>query len=133
MRSTSTFGTIAMALVIFVCGYLLGYFTGDATKAVVATTSNAVEEKITDNGLGSAEEVPTVEDPDGVAFTINIENIPEAQRTFLRTMGIDGNEIVVTNQMLACAEAKLGSARMTEIQNGATPSMSEGVSLMACY
>jgi len=39
----------------------------------------------------------------------------------------------VTAAMFTCAEEKLGTDRITEIQNGATPSAIEGVSLVGCY
>jgi hypothetical protein len=47
--------------------------------------------------------------------------------------GIDPNTVNITPAMIACAEAKLGATRIEELKGGATPSMSEGISLMACY
>jgi hypothetical protein len=35
--------------------------------------------------------------------------------------------------MVACAKTKLGTERMTAIENGDTPSFFEGTKLMACY
>jgi hypothetical protein len=51
----------------------------------------------------------------------------------LEAMGIDADSVNITPEMVACAEAKLGAARIEEIKNGATPSFSEGASLVACY
>jgi len=46
---------------------------------------------------------------------------------------LDPNNVTVTAEMIACAEAKLGVARIEEIKNGSTPSFMEGVSLAVCY
>ncbi len=61
------------------------------------------------------------------------ENLTPGQRQMLTAMGINPDEFTVTPEMVACAEAKLGAGRVEEIKNGATPSFSEGVSLVACY
>lgn len=55
------------------------------------------------------------------------------QRELLTKLGIDADAIVVTPAMVACAEAKLGASRLAEIQSGATPTFTEGASLLACY
>lgn len=60
-------------------------------------------------------------------------NITESQRKMLSAMGIDPNNVNITAEMIACAEAKLGVSRVNEIKNGATPTFSEGASLMVCY
>lgn len=59
--------------------------------------------------------------------------LSDSQRRMLTSLGIDADAITVTPQMIACAEAKLGAGRIAEITNGATPSVSEGFSLLACY
>jgi hypothetical protein len=138
----NSFATIAFALLIFGVGVIVGNLT--ATKDdIVTKTTTAIKDVVTNPTASDAStETPitpvaadqaAVTDRNAVAFMVNIENIPDAQRVFLRTMGIDGNEIPVTNSMLACAEAGVGSARIAEIQNGAVPTMSEGFKLVGCY
>ncbi len=130
----NTFGTIAIGFLIFIGGVITGNLTAPAAEGIATKTAAAVGGKIADVASQSSGNTPAnVPNGDAVAFTVNIENIPEAQRAFLRTMGITGNEISVTNTMLACAEASIGTGRMTEIQNGATPSTSEGLKLVGCY
>lgn len=131
----NTFLTVAIALLIFVCGYVLGYLSSDTADTAITTITDQVKETATqmEDIVKTDEPIPTVENGEAVAFTINVENIPETQRAFLTTMGISGNEIVVTNAMLACAEAEIGVARMLEIKNGATPAMTEGLKLAGCY
>ncbi len=131
----NTFGIVAAGLVIFVSGYLLGYLTSDTANTAMTSTGNQTKETAAEVGGTTTfnETTPATPSGDEVAFTINVENIPEAQRAFLKTMGITGNEIVVTNTMLACAQVEIGIDRMVEIQNGATPSVSEGLALAGCY
>lgn len=59
--------------------------------------------------------------------------LSQGQAQFLTKLGIDPSSITITPAMIACAEAKLGKARLEELQGGATPSMSEGMTLLACY
>ena len=131
----NTFGIVAAGLVIFVSGYVLGYLISDTADTAMTSSGNQIKETAVEVSDMATSSVTTPATPSGdeVAFTINVENIPETQRAFLKTMGITGNEIVVTNTILACAQAEIGIVRMVEIQNGATPSVSEGLALAGCY
>ena len=130
----NTFGTIAIGFFIFIGGVVTGNLTAPAAEGMVTKTSAAIGGKMADLASQSSGNTPAnVPNGDAVAFTVNIENIPEAQRAILQTMGLTGNEISVTNTMLACAETSIRSGRMTEIQNGATPSTAEGLKLIGCY
>jgi hypothetical protein len=66
-------------------------------------------------------------------ITIPIDQLPEGQQTVLRTLGIDGETITFTPEMVACAEAEIGAARLDEIIAGDTPSFGEGFTLVNCY
>lgn len=57
----------------------------------------------------------------------------DGQRKLISALGLDPNNVTVTAEMITCAEAELGAARVEEIKNGATPSFTEGASLVACY
>lgn len=134
----NTLGMFAAAVVIFVGGYLLGYVSADTASVVVNKAEEGMVKAVLEvnevvQSAGDNGPAPVVENGDAVAFSINVESIPDSQRAFLQTMGITGNEIVVTNTMLACAEAEIGVERMIEIRDGATPSMSEGFKLAGCY
>lgn len=65
--------------------------------------------------------------------TISTASLSDGQKKLLSALGIDASSVVVTPAMIACAEAKLGASRIAEITAGATPSFSEGLSLLACY
>lgn len=135
MTKNAILVTVAL-IVAFTAGVLVGNLT--AGEDTVATrVADSVE-----NGLDTASQAMNsggeansynVPDGDAVAFTLSIDSLSESQKSMLRTMGVDANEIQVTNNMMACAEAEIGGARINEIRNGATPSMGEGIALMGCY
>lgn len=134
-------GFTAVILLTFVIGVFVGNLTArPAGKAIdmgtVSEMTESAKDAVTSTVTGNANtegSTQTVTEPDGVAFTINVSNLPDSQKTMLRTMGVEGNEIEITNGMMACAEAKVGSERLRAIRDGASPSISEGFSLMSCY
>ncbi len=119
--------------ILFIAGFLLGMLFAEPAREVVSGTRAVVTEQVQSVENALPNDAYTGSDPDGVAFTINLESVPEAQRAFLRAAGIEGNTLNVTNSMYACAESSLGSARIGEIRNGAVPTTLEGAQLMACY
>ena len=137
--SKNSFFAVISALVIFVCGYSLGYLSHDRAGTILKSAGTEMSDtanSVGDTIMGSNQSntpATEVENGEAVAFVIDVSSIPDSQRAFLATMGIEGNEIAVTNTMLACAEASIGKERMGEIQYGATPSMSEGLKLAGCY
>lgn len=64
---------------------------------------------------------------------ISTTKLSTGQKQLLSALGIDATSITITPAMIACAEAKVGAARIVEISNGATPTFSEGMALLACY
>lgn len=121
--SRNTLVTGALVVVIFVAGFALGRMSegnlGDMARTVQENTmSSSAAPTTSDTAEGTA--VPTSALSDG-------------QRKMLEAMGIDADSVNITPEMVACAEAKLGAARIEEIKNGATPSFTEGASLVACY
>lgn len=111
-----------VAVIIFALGYVSGQFFAFTGFDVVNGTAPTMETTDTSTGQTSTqkETVP-----------INTADIPPAQQELLDKYGVDANNI--TPEMVACAEAKLGAARIEEIKNGATPSFTESIQLYACY
>jgi hypothetical protein len=135
MKTSSAFGLAVVALVL---GYALGYFTADEAEVVVEEVRQEAASATADlsfptNDNAREEAAQNTPNPNGTAFVIPMSRLSESQRAFVRTAGVEGEEIVVTNAMVACAEASIGATRVAEIKNGASPSMSEGIKLMACY
>lgn len=122
--------TIVVCLAVFLVGFALGRVT--ATMSVVPipeTASDAVMEMTSTQSEDTSD--ATVDVQDGA--TVSKSNLTDGQRKLIEAFGIDADSITITPEMIACAEAKLGAARIEEIKNGATPSFSEGITLAGCY
>ncbi len=138
-NTTSQSQVLFIALVSACIGFLLGVITTQYLKKdIIVTplsTDSTVETNNTTSSVNEEEETttPNAAVAEQTGFTISIATLPETQQFALRSMGVDGDELVITSTMVACAEVKLGAARVTEIKNGAGVSMSEGVTLIGCY
>jgi len=119
-----------LLLVVFVIGFGLGRMTAGPGTASV-TGGNGFDQ--IGDSFDRNDSNTTATQANGTGTTINTSNLTDGQRKMLEALGIDANSVTITPEMVACAEAKLGAARIEEIKNGATPSFSEGASLMACY
>jgi len=105
-------------VVVFGVGFLIGRMT--VPQQVNVSTGSVTE---------SANKTEQTEG----GTTIDSSNMSDGQRKLISALGLDPNNITITAEMVACAEAKLGTSRMEEIKNGATPSFTEGASLVICY
>lgn len=115
-----------LVVVVFGLGFLMGRMTVPQLYTVNSDGSTGTIEQ-------SGDEQSVSGDADSGATTIDSSNMTEGQRKLISALGLDPNNVTVTAEMMSCAEAKLGAPRVEEIKNGATPSFSEGVSLVACY
>lgn len=108
-------------VVIFSAGIFLGYYFGSG--AVPFEGEQASQE----NDGSVTASVPAE------GFKIDASVLSETQRKMLEGMGVDTSNLTFTPDMVACAEAEVGSARLMEIKDGASPNINEGASLMGCY
>lgn len=110
-------------VLVFAVGFIVGNMTsgGGSFGTMVNTPAT---------GGASTQEVATEGE---TATTINSSSLTDGQKKLLSSLGIDAESINVTQAMIVCAESSLGSARVEEIKNGATPSILEGAKLVACY
>ena len=134
--------SLAAVLLAGVLGIIIGYIIGintanTETATAVRDSGSEVSDAVTDSNGSSAastEDSGLVSgDSAGVAFTIDVSTLSSGQRSALRAAGVSGDEIVVTKGMVACMEVEVGAERMVAIQNGDSPSISEGLALMGCY
>jgi hypothetical protein len=137
-RTMSLTATIALSILTLIIGFLAGMLATnpDDPSAVLSQMTEPVEEngESSDESSGSSSSEESVDTSGSrVAFTIQVDKLGESQRNMLKTMGIEGEEIEITYDMLACAEAGIGSDRVEAIKNGGTPSVMEGAQLLACY
>lgn len=123
--------TVVLCFFIFIAGFILGRLTAGTGDMNDAFTN--VSESV---GIPSNQDTNNSGDTNANVeggTTIPANSLTDGQRKLIQALGVDPDSITITPEMVACAEAKLGAARITEIQNGATPSMGEGLSLAACY
>jgi len=64
---------------------------------------------------------------------IDTTAVSEDQKTAAKKVGIDLDSVVITPEMVSCAEKKLGSTRVQEIMGGSSPSTLESISLFGCF
>ncbi|MFM2381511.1 MAG: hypothetical protein RLZZ76_278 [Candidatus Parcubacteria bacterium] len=114
--------------------FILGFVLGKMNVATPADTMiESAKESYTEMTTKTPQESGQTKTTQGTGATVSADALTESQKKMLESFGVDTNAITVTTAMIACAEAKLGAARVEEIKNGATPSMLEGASLIACY
>ena len=116
MNSNYILLAILMVLIL-VAGFLLGRFSTFGESYV--NNSARVNDAVNDSASNGT--------------TVPTDSLSEGQKQMLSSFGIDPNSVTITPEMISCAEGKLGAARIEEIKNGATPSFTEGASLIACY
>ncbi len=104
-----------LMVMIFAVGLFIGRFTASRDIGFSNSPTENQKNQSTENTSGQN------------------SNLTEGQRNMLRSFGLNPDEVNITPQMIACAEAKIGATRIEEIKNGATPSFTEGASLVACY
>ena len=120
-------------LVALLIGFVVGRLNiptpiNTVVDTAIDTTQEQTGTQVTNTGATAT--IPAAEQAGAVSVGAKLS---AGQRTMLTSFGINPDTFVITPTMVACAEAKIGTARMTEIQNGETPSLKEGASLVACY
>ncbi len=144
METNSTKGKAILCIALFIAGFLVGTFVKvpllDTKVSEVKTTVTDSVKTITpdiltipDTQSDTQEDVQQETKQQPSANTVVTPTLTDSQKKMLESFGIDTEAVTVTASMVACAEAKLGSARVEEIKNGATPSFLEGASLFSCY
>ena len=122
--------TVFACLIAFVLGFVLGRFS--YANSTMDAVGDSIEQASESMGIPS-NSLQDTEASQQNAVNVDTNTLTPGQRQLIEALGIDANSITITAEMVACAEAKLGSARVEEIKNGATPSFGEGVTLAACY
>jgi mannose/fructose/N-acetylgalactosamine-specific phosphotransferase system component IIC len=128
----TSYTPVIIALIIgVILGFLLNAVTtGGEMEMMVRTVPN---NETAESGTAPVDSTLVAGAENETAFTIQVESLPSAQQMMLRAAGVDGDSVVITKGMVACAETKMGASRVIEIQNGAQISMSEGSALIGCY
>lgn len=63
---------------------------------------------------------------------IDTSSVTDDQKALAEKVGINLDEVVITKEMISCAEQKLGAERLQEISDGDSPTTIESISLLGC-
>jgi hypothetical protein len=130
----------AMLFIVFL-GVLMAVILQAPIIYVVGYVWFKIQNTLQDVGVESMGEtvdfVPTKTTP--VANTVPVEGIKintnavsDAQKSIAEKVGVDLDAVTITPEMVACAEVKIGSARVQEILDGASPTTMEGITMLSC-
>lgn len=130
----------ALALVLF--GILLGvgyvwYSIAFAPKSIESMIDEKSEVQVDDSVMATTTattstaepSMPVLKEPIHVGTT----TLTKEQKDILKTLGVDADNLVITPAMQLCAVGALGEVRLGAIEKGATPTVSEALTLLVCY
>lgn len=115
-----------VTLILIIMAFALGIYVGrmPATSLVL--------DSVIPNSEKTKETITGAKGTSGTKV-ISSTQLSAEQRSLLSSFGINADNIAITQEMITCAEVKLGAARIDEIVNGAKPTFSEGLALLTCY
>ena len=114
-------------LLIAMC--VVGYVWLKLQSALTPTVNNDSGEVV---DFVKSEQTPVANTVPQEGIKLNSSAISVEQKAVAEKVGIDLDAVVVTPEMISCAEQKLGSERIQEIMNGASPTTLESMSLLGC-
>lgn len=136
---------VTLAVWFLVQGALAEKKASKASNVAIPTAfpeTNSVPKETTPNSA-EAGAAPRMQNQDTLDERIFTESAPqsiflrdlqlsESQIRAAETFGIDVNTFEITPTMIMCAEEQVGTERLTEFKNGATPGFAEGLALFGC-
>jgi hypothetical protein len=133
--NSSTFVTILVVVAIALAGYAFWSTTSEEVPVVPGVVMDQMPESPRSQTTTGTTSSTNPQDTVGTTTqrTTSTPGITDGQRRLLEAFGVDPNTATLTPQMIACAEARIGADRVNDIQQGDTPSMGEGATLMTCY
>lgn len=118
-----------IALALLVLAYVGYQLYSNAPDAVDMTTAETAD--TTTDGAAPDAATSGVAAEMSSSIVVPLSSLPESQQSVLRSLGYT-DSVTFTPEMVTCAEAKLGTARVEEIRNGASPSALEVIKLTPC-
>ncbi len=127
-------GWVCVVLLALAIGFVLGR-SGIETRlnSIADDTSDMLKQNSSENTQQSGVNNVGQSDVPAQGDSSSQSGLSSGQKKMLESFGLNPDEATLTPAMIACAEAKVGKARVAEIMAGATPSVLEGASLIACY
>lgn len=131
MKSVKVYLIIVSLLLLIALGFAVYVWITlqDLRSQSEPVPTETATERETASQAASSENTQGVTEP----VTIREEQLSPAQKQLLESFGIDTSEITITPEMIACAEAEVGTERFDEILDGATPGPLESLTLLGCF
>jgi hypothetical protein len=64
---------------------------------------------------------------------IDTTTLPPAQQSALKTLGLEGDTVTLTAEMITCAKEALGEKRSADVLAGSAPTPLEALKLLPCF
>lgn len=142
MRTLKILLIILIALAVLILVGIALVWKELAFERTIQPHGEAIElegEGITDNREGNmepTEEIVPLENSftssTDTTFVVSTSDLPQGQREVIGTLGLEETEFTITQGMVLCAIDSLGEARVMALKEGDTPSIAEGLTLIAC-
>jgi hypothetical protein len=127
---------LALGIVVFVWAQLQGYFIAQTAKQPIATTT---QETSDEEPSVTAETQAITPAPDTREALASQEGLPvrdlpltEGQEALATSLGLNTEQMVLSPEVVACAEDSLGSERYQALLAGETPGPLEAAKLLVC-
>lgn len=101
------------------------------TEGLPSQSKSQIEtEKDSQHSKTEATVTPSAQKGD---ITIHTTTLTPAQQTILKSFGVNGEYVTVTQDMVTCAENAVSPKRFNEIINGSAPNPMEAIKLVPCF
>jgi hypothetical protein len=132
---------LSLIVAVALSWFIFQYFTTKSHVKQVSEPTMVTEVIEGIKSTFSAEEMPSVplskESTEVSLPTTDIKledlNLKPEHEALLKKVGIDTKTFVITKDMVACAEKKVGSVRINEFIQGTTPTLTEMSTLISCF
>lgn len=131
--TASIFLCIALGLAIYVW-HTLQQLGSESTNVPLTESEVRTEASSEDDTTRATSAVKDSDNTNAAEESIVIEKstLTEGQQQALQTLGVEGDQLVITESMISCAKEALGEERYAEILGGSTPGPLESLSLLGC-
>jgi hypothetical protein len=134
MKYIKVYVAIMSVMLLFALGSgVYVWYTVQTVNRDLDSAYQALEQKVAEQSQATPAptiEVPTSKSEESVVITV--ENMTTAQQAVFKTFGSGGSAIIITEEMVTCAKAAVGTTRFTEIINGSAPTPLESSRLLLC-
>ncbi len=131
MKLIKIYLAVVTALLIIGIGFgmYVWYTVQKLDTEVGGVVVDEVKNNVPEEVIKVAEPVVIPKEP----VTVKTAELSDTQQNILKTFGFEGESFTVTPSMIVCAEEVLGSARLSEVLGGSSPTTIESMKLLPCF